>query len=301
MTTSTANISEYTEAYDSLKTHAIILLVVDPVVAILTIVGNGLFIITIVKKRSLHKPSNILLGVLALSDVLVGIIAQPLFIIELSFAVSGKFTGVWYTISYFTKWGFVFFSFLYINVITFDRYIAVCYPTWYYSKATCKSHITIAVSVLILSAISYSTGQSVGHTVNTYIPEHIFTTFVAISLLITGFCNFKVFKVIRRQQKEIREQTVAVHHVRSSQSGQDTYKSLIIPVITILLFICSIPMVIIELLWVSVDDLNIPDSHHYVIQLWTEFLILLNSFVNPIVYYARMKVFRSAARKVLCS
>ena len=301
MTTQQVNVSKAEDNYDTLKRHAMALLVIDPVVAVMTVVGNGVFIITLVKKRSLHTPSNILLGALAFSDLFVGIIAQPLFICELSLTVLGRSQSIWYTISYFTIWAFVFFSFLYINIVSLDRYIAVCFPTWYYSKATCKSHITIAVSIFISSTICYSIGQFIGHEVNTYIPEYIFTAFVSVSLLITGFCNFNIFKVIRRQQKGIRDLIVPVHYVRSSQSGQDTYKSLIIPTITILLFICSSPMVIIEVLWGSVHDLKIPDSHHYVIQLWTVFLILLNSFVNPVVYYARMKAFRKAAKAMLCS
>ena len=301
MTTLQANVSTSNDNYDTLKRYAMALLVIDPVVAVMTVVGNGVFIITLVKKRSLHTPSNILLGALAFSDLFVGIIAQPLFICELSLTVLGRNQSIWYTISYFTIWAFVFFSFLYINVVSLDRYIAVCFPTWYYSKATCKSHITIAVSILILSAIGYSIGQFIGHKANTYIPDYMFTAFLGISLLITGFCNFNIFKVIRRQQKEIREQIVAVNYVQSSHSGQDTYKSLIIPIITILLFICSTPMVIIEVLWGSVNDPKIPDNHHYyVLQLWTEFLILLNSFVNPVVYYARMRSFRDAAGAVVC-
>ena len=60
------------------------------VVTFMIIVGNGVFSIVLLRKKSLHTPSNILLGALSFSDLLVGSVVQPLWIVEFSYRIDGK-------------------------------------------------------------------------------------------------------------------------------------------------------------------------------------------------------------------
>ena len=299
MTTLTSNASKTTDDDGISKTLAIVFLVIDPAIAIMTICGNGVFIVTLIKKRSLHNPSNMFLGALALCDLLVGIVAQTLWICELIYTVSGKDATQLSNMNYIVIWAFVFFSLICVNLVSLDRYIAVCFANWYRAKATCKSHITMIVSLIVISIIIYCIGHFIMLEFNTWIPDYIFTAFLGLSVLMIGFCNFKIFLVIKRQQKQIRESTVVVNYLQGIQNGQDNYRNLVIPIITLLLFVCYTPMVIVEGLFAIFQVFRISDRNLSILRHWTEFSVLLNSFVNPIVYYARMKTFRIAAREMI--
>ena len=299
MTLPPSNTSNATDNYYNSKTLAVVFLVIDPVIAIMTVFGNGLFIVTLKKKRSLHTPSNMLLGALALCDLLVGIVAHTLWICELIYIVSEKDFTRLSTINYIGIWGFVFLSLICINVVSLDRYIAVRFANWYRAKATCKSHITIIAYTLTASIIIYSLCQFIMFRVYTWIPEYIFIGFMGLSVLVIGFYNLQIFIVIKRQQKQIRELSVVENYVHETRNSQDNHRNLVIPIIILLLFLCYSPMVIVEVLFSMLEVFKISERDLSILRYWSEFSILLNSFINPIVYYARLKAFRVAARKII--
>ena len=53
---------------------------ITAVMILISITGNSLIVLTILKNHSLHSPSMILIFGLALSDLLLGLVAQPLYI-----------------------------------------------------------------------------------------------------------------------------------------------------------------------------------------------------------------------------
>ena len=299
MTSHPSNTSNATDYVYNSKTLAVVFLVIDPVIAIMTVFGNGLFIVTLIKKRSLHTPSNMLLGAMALCDLLVGIVAHTLWICELIFIVSEKDFTRLSTINYIGIWGFVFLSLICINVVSLDRYIAVRFANWYRAKATCRSHITIIASLLTASIIIYCLCQFIIFKANTWIPDYFFTGFLCLSVLVIGFYNLQIFIIIKSQQKQIRKVSVPTNNAQATRSGQDNSRNLVIPIITLLLFICYSPMVIVEVVFSMFEFFVISERDLIILQYWTEFSILLNSFINPIVYYARMKTFRVAARNII--
>ena len=215
--TSTGNID------NALKVHAIVLLVIDTPVAFMTIIGNGMFLITLFAKRCLHTPSNMLLGALAFSDLLVGIVAQPLWICELSFTVSGKEQNPFIEINYLVIWALILFSFLFIDHVSLDRYIAVCFPIWYHVRTTCKRHITIATIFFVLCFTGYCIGQFIIVKTHNLVLEKLYIALMGISLVLTGFCNFKVFTEVKRQQIRIRETSVEENCTSAPYTRQESY------------------------------------------------------------------------------
>ena len=61
----------------SLQKHFILPIAFSVVLAIFAIVRNILILVALHKQRSLHPPSRLLLRSLAVSDLLVGIVAEP--------------------------------------------------------------------------------------------------------------------------------------------------------------------------------------------------------------------------------
>ena len=103
--------------------------------------SNLAFIVTIAKTPSLQKPCNILLGSLAATDCLTGITTQPIFVTlrlmqlypdSSTCSFLGNVVTVFYVCIFLTSgWSFVF-----LCVISFDRYYALSRPLVYRVKAT---------------------------------------------------------------------------------------------------------------------------------------------------------------------
>ncbi len=118
---------------------------------ITAILVNSIFIVVLAKTRSLHTPSNVLLGALCISDLLVGFLAQPICLAYLFLLYSGgnqcKLRDI-YMFIYRQSAGI---SFVYLTIISVDRCVAVCYPFKYQSSATCKRYVYIALVACLVS------------------------------------------------------------------------------------------------------------------------------------------------------
>jgi len=283
---------------NAIKVHAIVLLSVNAPIALMTIIGNGMFLITLFATRCLHTPPNMLLGALALSDLLVGIVGQPLWICELSLTFSGKDARLFHEINYLVVWALILFSSVFINIVSLDRYIAVCFPIWYHARATCKTHITAAVLVLATCIVTYCTGYLFKVKTEASILDKLYNSLVGLLLLLTGFYNFKVFIVVKKQRIHIRDSSAVENSSDSPHRSQESYKTFIIPILTLLFFACYSPMLLVEGVLELLHILSKRDIK--ITRFWIEFLVLLNSFLNPIAYYARMETFRDAATVLFC-
>lgn len=284
-----------------------IIIALNAIITVLTIVGNGVFLLTLVKRRYLHTPSNILLGALSASDLSVGIVAQSLWNCELAYEliISVDEKNPFSLINYIALWFFVFLSFVYISAVSLDRYAAVCYPIPYHARTTCKTHAMLAGFLLIASIVLYSLGQFVHIRADTDAPYYLFIALMGLSVVMTAICNYKIFKVIRKQQKEIRSLTVLTVELSNTRTvnsdTSDLNKALVIAIIAVLLFLCYFPMILVEGIFDPFSLLSkATGDSNYLRYYWSQFFVMMNSFVNPVVYYARMKKFRRAAKEVFC-
>ena len=93
-----------------------------------SIVGNALVLIAIMRTPSLRSPPIILLCSLAMSDLLVGILVQPLYIANELMSNSSQLKAVTYTMA-FSACGV---SLLTITAISVDRFLALHYHMRYH-------------------------------------------------------------------------------------------------------------------------------------------------------------------------
>nr|ANO39126.1 GCR424 [Schmidtea mediterranea] len=128
----------------------ILLVIILSVLVLWTIIGNCLVLISLVKFKQLRSNSNILIGNLALSDILLALTVMPL--AEMN-DVLGYWTmglvmcNVWLTLDvlYCTAsiWSLV--------AIAFDRFTATSFPSWYREKVSSERVIVYIALVWILS------------------------------------------------------------------------------------------------------------------------------------------------------
>ena len=291
------NVTSYSPA---VETSRIILLGIIPLVIIMTVVANGVYIVTLVKKRTLHTPSNMLLGALALSDVLVGIVANPTWMVMIS-AASGRYRiTTAEQVSGLMMYFFILLSLLNIVTVSADRYIAIFYPFWYLAKATCKTHIKVAFAVLGISIVIFVPLIIIA-AIQLALASYIYLSFIAISLTITCYCNIKIFHLIRKKVRQVNVVSNDPKHRESEQSAvprvlQQKNNAIVIVIITVLFIICYSPSTI----YFTLRFLGITLNHnqHILCSFWTVFLVLLNSFMNPVVYFYRMRSFRRAFKAI---
>ena len=139
--------STYTKLIFWMDFTAIITSVINTVTSAFAVVGNILIIYIIVKHKRLQNPSNILLGCLSLTDFLVGLIVQPLFVVRRSFEIQ----NIYICISRLT---YIYFGYLctgasvlIIAMISIDRCFAVLFPFRYEILADNQKYCLVMTGV----------------------------------------------------------------------------------------------------------------------------------------------------------
>ena len=159
---------------------------------ITAVCGNTFIIASIRRVSSLHLPSKVLLVCLALTDLCVGVITQPLYVAHILFPECHSI-GLYLLIGYNTT-GFLFsgVSMLTITAISVDRLLAVTLGLRYRQVVTVWR---TRILLITFWTISMAFGMMFFH----YFDVILYLTVVIISLciLISTFCYVKICYALR--------------------------------------------------------------------------------------------------------
>ena len=118
----------YLKDLDSLYITSLVLVVMNCFTAITATLGNGLVILAILTTSSLHSPSIVLLCCLAWTDLLTGLITQPMWTIKLVARITENYPTSCY---HFSKLSVVpalslsWASLFTLSMINVDRFLAL--------------------------------------------------------------------------------------------------------------------------------------------------------------------------------
>ena len=267
------------------------------------IIGNGLCVITFIKTRSLHVPSNVFVVALCFSDLFAGFIVEPLYIAKL-FLVQTN-----HDITTLRKCFAVLFifataaSFLYSYLVTLDRYFAICHPFRYMATVTCKKYIYLALSTLILATAILL--------VMTYENEIAISCVVALHLLIVGHVLLSyalIYRAIKAQRRVsvtvgcIGDNTVsALERRNNARRNEEKKKAYTIGIIIIAFAVCYAPQIGQSVAYVMTKKHTCYHPPNvFLVQHIAVFIMLINSAINPIIYAFRIKAIREAAGQIFC-
>ena len=280
-------------SFNTLKT---ILLSIQIVLSVFVVFLNGLFIISLVKTGSLHTPSNAVLGCLCCSDLLIGTLSILFWI----FSIVSYYGNRWINFEMLTALfhGYMTcagLSTLFMILVTFDRYAAICHPYKYLQYVTSKLYAIISVcafsAYVLVIALTYILDG-----VKSTLPRDVFyAIIVAAATIILIYCNWKILRVIRRHRREIAS---VERHINEQQSEFQSEKNryYIILLLIVIFFFCTAPRVV----W-SFQFQNSNSSVSFILGFIVSCIILLlNSLLNPIVYYFRITLFRNAIIELFC-
>ncbi|CAH3167322.1 unnamed protein product [Porites evermanni] len=265
----------------------VVLIVIHATTFPFAIVLNLLVMIAVKTKARLQSMSNIALACLASTDVMVGLVVQPLLIAQMVNLIQGETTAGACSVQSATRFFITFFCFssaVHLFLITVDRYIAIMRPYIYIQTVT-------KTRVLIATALAWTLSVIV-HIVS-LIDEELFRTIISVVVVslvaIIAVCNIIVYREVHRHEKQIAAQQVDVATRENFLSQKRAFKLTL--TIIALLVISFLPVIMFRRLKeplkriVSFDTLSCIFMAVYS-------LPAFNSFVNPFIYCIRLRQFR---------
>ena len=284
------NLSQNTSGEDTVS-HIITSAINVPSMLV-AIVGNSLILAAILSTPSLRSPAILLLCNLAVSDLLVGLVIQPLFIVSVFHSTRLLLTGIWFILSN-SACGI---SLCTLTAIAVDRFLALHYHLRYSTIVTSFRIKTFLTAQWLMNFIFSGTVYFWSLRIfSLYV-----TIFVCLCLIISIFCYVRIFKIVRHQQKKIQWQHQAVNLPQGStisnllQLEKSAINSFLFFIVMVLFYIpvsTYLSLFITKNTWQS--GWRVATT-----------LVYINSSVNPFLYCWRIGDLRAAvlktARKLFC-
>ena len=281
------------------ETIVVINCILNAPLMLTSITGNALVLATILRTPSLRSvPSTIFLCSLAITDFLVGLVVQPVYIAsELQYSAGGPLSKVEALIS--TSLCGV--SLATITAISVDRLLALHYHMTYPNLMTTKRAMYASASLWFLSVLLACLRVAWGSEV-IFIFEGVYIT---ICFVLSSASYIKIYFIVRHHQIQIHAHQQAVNSFNISVNIPDSNNMIISKKHALKTFIYFICMICCYLPYLSYALLRNTSVIGYEGN-WTfaETVVFLNSSINPFLYCWCNREIRTSAvklvRKMMC-
>ena len=282
-------------SWKAYSTSMAILAGINIFLAITASLGNALILIALHKVTSIYPPTKLLFRCLAVTDLFVGLISQPLYVTILF----PRFTTWSENVAIILADGFFFsllpvVSLLTSAAISVDRLLALLLGLRYRHTVTLRRVWVVIVCIWLMSALP-ATGDI-------FYPKiydrafWLFSALITFSLLVSVFSYAKIFKTLRYRQVQVHYNTQQGQRPngRGNQLSIARYKKTVYSIawVQLALLICYLPSILIT--WLR-------DSTEIDICVWELFvtLIYLNSSLNPALYCWRIRDVRQEVKNII--
>ena len=259
---------------------------------------NILVMVAVKTNRRLRTKSNVSLACLATTDLVVGLVVQPLQIVRHSFILKGE-TGIICStlgairVTITTK---CLISSLYLFVLlSAERYIAIKHPLTYENLVT-EVRIIAATGLAWAVAIAIPTEDFWPPNIQ-YVGILLAVITQLISLAVVIYLNVSVYREVRRSEKQIIANQVSLEVKEKLIKNKKAFYCTIIVLLAI--FLCYLPANIMTAIMISFLKDSIALNVKYIMYYLLTFLPMLNSLFNPLIYAVRIRYFRVAFIQLL--
>ena len=258
--------------------------------------GNALILVALRNVSSIHPPTKLLFRCLAVTDLCVGLICQPLYVYWI---IGGVIRELWYVYRAFYV-VLLTVSPLTSAAISVDRLLALLLGLRYRHVVTlCRVRVLIACVWFI--AVSNASLDCVAWILFKFnvidAAWWTFQTFIIFSIIISLFSYIKIFLTLRHQQAQVQG------HVQPEQSSRvrsvlniARYKKTVYSVawIQFAMLACYGPYIVMAFLWSFgiIDYSKIAGEVFFC-------LVFLNSSLNPVLYCWRIKDVRQEVKNII--
>ncbi|KAL9988882.1 hypothetical protein ACROYT_G003374, partial [Oculina patagonica] len=258
--------------------------------ALTATLGNALILVALCRDSSLNPPSKLFLRCLALSDLCVGLIVQPVTVVFLLSAVYHRWRLcrvaeiLWYSMSILMGG----FSLAVLTAISVDRLLALLLGIRYRHVVTMKRARLLVALFLLISIVSC---------VLQYTDIFDFLVYSAVMLLLwlitSTYCYMRIYLTLRNHiQAQVTPQ--------GQQNGISPlhllrYKKTVSTALWVFvaLMICYAPLGLVLIVNTTQSEQN---GSQVIITFFALTLVYLNSSLNPFLYCWKIRELRHAVK-----
>ncbi|XP_022804538.1 melatonin receptor type 1B-like [Stylophora pistillata] len=263
----------------AIKVH--LLMAVNGVLCFIGAIVNFLVVFVVLKNRQMRDELNLLMASLSIADLIVCLVAQPMYIVIL-----GTETGAGFKYAFeLTAFIGVHASFNSLTGITINRMAVLLNPFSY----TMSHHRTrLYASILggiwgcsIILAYFFTTDS--GRKVTPHVHTFMFALFI--------FTYAYIFWVARKQVRKISSQvqSVSFNHKAATKIKSENSAAKTSAILVSASLICFFPDIVFD--WMKIVDKMRFD--------WAFTLLFLSSSMNPCIYVGRSGSFRLALLRTI--
>ena len=262
--------------------------------SIAALLGNFLILVALKQESSLYPPSKLLYRCLATTDLLVGLVTQPLAATYWMSVVCEHWSLCRYArdAAYMSSYVLCSVSLSTLTAISVDRLLALLLGIRYRQIVTLKRTYIIAATFWILSVGAGSISISHSRIIRWY------------SILVIALCSVisiasytKIFRTLRHHQAQVQDlgqqqssQTTALNMARYRKAVS------IALCVQLALAVCYVPTVLMLLVLAHRKTYS---SHVVVIYAIAIILTYFNSTLNPFLYCWKVKEVRQAVKQTI--
>ena len=265
---------------------------VDILLSITAFAGNSLILVALHKKSCLHPQSKLLYRCLATTDLLVGLVAQPLNALCWMSVVQEHWSRCRYArdAGYITSYVLILVSLMTMTAISVDRLLALMLGLRYKQIVTLKRTYIIVTTFWVFTLVAFLSGFFYHHIIFMY------SSLVISFCLVISFASYtKIFCTLRNHQAQVRDQqqlsqTNALNLARFRRAVNSALW------VQLALAVCYAPICIVNIV--------IAHTKKYsfllvVICKVAVILLCFNSTLNPFLYCWKISEVRQAVKQTI--
>ena len=276
------------------KQQSISFSAINILLSIAAILGNSLILVALHKESSLHPPSKLLYRCLATTDLLVGLVTQPIYaaywmsvvhkhwsLCRFSFYATGVTGYVLCTVSMLT-----------LTTISVDRLLAMLLGLRYKEIVTLRRTYIILAIFWIVSLLS-----GLFFHLNYRITFWFSVTGAPLCLVISIASYTKIFRALSHHQAQIQDyaqqQPSQPNALNMARYRKAVYSALWVQ---LALVVCYVPYYIVEI-WSFLSKK--PSLNFITIQGMAVVLVFFNSTLNPFLFCWKISEVRRAVKQTI--
>ncbi|XP_028516362.1 melanocyte-stimulating hormone receptor-like [Exaiptasia diaphana] len=270
------------------------MVVINAFSGVLATVLNLLIILTFVKTPSLRTPSNILILSLAITDFGAGALLQPVYCTAF-LAVMTKNIILKNTVEVFRPSSFILTnaSLFTITAITVDRFLALHLHLRYQELVTTKRTVIVLI-VLWTSSVLLCVFLL-------YLEAHFAMVIVSVVLLLSLLSiniglMLRIASIIRQHAAHIQLQQQVMNALQPGEAVNIKRSVNVMYYILGAFFLCNFPFICVILMQTFNKKL-----HDFVTVNVARTILMMNSSINPVIYFWRIHDMRKVALQLLRS
>ena len=290
----------------------IILSFFNTVIALLATLGNVSVCYVFLSNRSLRTRSNCYLISMAITDLLVGTVLEPLFIAQFASKELAKNCKLNAT-RRFTTAVLTGATMGTIAVISYDRFVHLS-KTVHYNNYMGKTKVAVLIGItwvlpIISTFLRYIGDKEIVYSASIFV-------YALIMVAVTVFSYISIFKIVRKTRNQVFKEVSSnvTDHQQTGrlqrQSNTDWKVLKMVSIVVACFFIFVFPISIFHCKAASskllakkdvTSNQDQPDNQMILFYSIAMTISMANSIVNPCIYYFRLPEFRRAARRTLDS